>query len=103
MKITAEVQLIQKRTGKGATCDIASDDCPALRFLAYEDGAEKEFINEKQRSYTSKNWNANGYNTAQATIVLPKGRTVKKVVFQIGSFSSDYDLIVGAVTISPLL
>ena len=102
LKITAELQLVQKGTGKGATCDISSDDCPALRFLAYEEGAEKEFINEKQRSYTSNNWNANGFNTAQATIVLPKGRTVKKIVFQIGSFSTDYDLVIGTVAITPM-
>ena len=102
LKITAEVQLVQKGTTKGATCDLSTEDCPALRFLAYEDRSGKEFINEKQRSYTSKSWNANGFNTAQATIVIPKDRTVNKVVFQISSFTTDYDLIVGTVTISPM-
>jgi hypothetical protein len=102
LKITAELQLIQKQTGKGATCDLSTDDCPALRFLAYEDDAEKEFINEKQRSYTAKTWNANGYNTAQAIITIPKDRTVNKVVFQIGSFTTDYDLVIGNVSISPM-
>ena len=102
LKITAELQLIEKRTGKGATCDLSADECPALRFLAYEAGAQKEFVNEKQRSYTSKYWDANDFNTAQAIIVIPKDRIISKVVFQIGGFTTDYDLIIGAVTISPM-
>jgi hypothetical protein len=103
-KATAQLQLIQR--GKPVSCDISSDNCPALRFLLLDED-RNVIVDEKYRTYKNKNWDMNNFNVAEAIFTLPATSSkwdgsIARVVFQIISFPTEYDLIVGDVQFVPV-
>lgn len=108
-RIAVQVKLLDRATGKGASCNVNQrDDCPSFR-ISIRNGSGDRFFAEQYRTYAAgaANWNPDAFQKLQADFTLPPSATwdgrIKTIEFAIRDFPVDYDLIVDDVSLSPVV
>lgn len=98
-RIAAQLQLAQRGTVKGVSCEGARD-CPSVRVTVKDKAGNQVFAEKFQTSIP----NANTFNLFKTNFTLPSDKTwdgtIGNAVVDIRFFPVEYDLIVGAFSMS---
>jgi hypothetical protein len=94
--ITAKMQLVDRLTGLGVSCDV-DKNCPAIRVIV-KDATGKRIFTEKYIDYAASAWKPDSFNLLKTSFTLPSSGwdgSVSKIVLDIRDFNPELDLILG--------